>query len=474
MKGIVSSARRSLSGEDIYTIIGEGKVFISRSDKHLELYDSVEFTEDPQGDSKNPSIIVESRSPGSHAACFEAIGKMLSGSLSNSLLALGISQFDSIAEKMKGQMFAAAERIARSVESGSPIVLRFHNDGDGSSGAIAFYNAISSMQENFIGKLVSVSYRINKSISYAQSSLWSDKLFFNTFESVEKPLVIIIDFGTSEQSYEAIDSIKDIDLVWIDHHPLPKDFPLSKIPIYISPWLSGGDSNQTAGALACVLASMLTKMPEAKLKYLAELSRISLISDHSEFAPKSQIESEKALVLDHITSKKLRFSDSSEPSLTPKSMDEVLKDELKWKEMFRKAREQLDEAIRVGIKHAKHYKSTLGFKIVELDFGHVSALDYSILPGRYSSKLHDEMHDLLKEDVVLVVHYANNISIRLDKKISKSINLLEVIERMKEREPFVLNGGGHMEAASIKVENGYIEKALDILFEELGADRSPN
>ncbi len=470
MKGVVSSVRRSLSSDNIYTIIGDS-VVVASSDKVLNLYDSVEFQEEVRGDG-SVHISVQDAAAGDAQACSNAISRFVSANLSKNLLKVGITQFDSVTEKMRKEMFSAAERVIRSLASGSPIVLRFHNDGDGSSGAIAFFNAIASIQEGFSGRLVSVSYRINKSISYSQSSLWSDKLFFNSFESAEKPLVIIIDFGTSEQSYEAIDSLKDIDIVWIDHHPIPSDFPLSKIQIYISPWLHGGDSNQTAGAVACVLASILAKMPEEKLKYLAELSHISLVSDHSEFAPKEQEAVEKALVLDHITSKKLRYNDSSEPSLTPKSMDEVLKDELKWKEVFKRAREQLDEAIKTGIKHAKHYKSALGFKIVELDFGHVSALDYSILPGRYSSKLHDEIHDLLKEDVVLVVHYANNISIRLDKRISKSVNLLELIDRMKESDPYVLNGGGHMEAASIKVENGYLEKALDALFTELGADRS--
>jgi RecJ-like exonuclease len=471
MRGIVSAIRHSISGEELYTIIGENPA-VGSSDRVLKLYDAVEFNLDGHSREGHARIVVDSIEEGDKSAYSKEIERLVGENLSKELLKTNIKQFDSVIESMQEGMLAAEKRIIRSALSGSPIVVRFHNDGDGSSGAIALFRSLSKLQDTMQGKSVNISYRINKSIAYYASSLWNDKLFFNSFESAERPLVVIVDFGTSEQSIEAIEGADGIDLVWVDHHPIPKEFPLGKISIYISPWLHGGGSDQTAGAIACVLAYSLTKQSAKEVQGLQELAYISMISDHSAFAPKVQEAAEKALVLDHITSKKLRYEDVNEPSLTPKSMNAVLENPQKWKEVFKKAHEQLDEALRLGMKHAKHYKSALGFKIVELDFGHVSVLDYDILPGRYSSRLHDEVHELLNEDVVLIVHYANSISIRMDKKVSKSINILSIIDNMKANKDYVLNGGGHMEAASIKVADGYIDEALDALFTELGADRN--
>ncbi|MEM3227804.1 MAG: hypothetical protein QXK65_02570 [Candidatus Micrarchaeaceae archaeon] len=471
MKGIISSIRHSTSGEELCTIIGDGTYTVS-CDTSLKLYDSVEFELGEPGKSGYNKIEVNKLENSEKNGYEQELKKAEERLFSKRLLKTGIKRLDDVLDNMSEQIFAAGKRIIRNVASGAPIVIRFHNDGDGSSGAIALFRAISAILGDAQGKAINISYRINKSIAYSSSSLWSDKLFFNSFESIEKPLVVIIDFGTTEESYGAIASAIGIDFIWVDHHPIPQDFPVSSLPLYINPWQYRGDSNETAGAIACVLAATLGKQPQEALSRTQELALISMVSDHSEFAPSGQLTAEKALVLDHITSKRLRYGDMQEPALSPRSMSEVLSDDAKWKEVFKKARAQLDEALKAGIKHAKHYKSVRGFRIVELDFGHVSALDYEILPGRYSSKLHDEVSAVLNEDVVLIVHYANSISIRLGKKLSKSINILDIINRMKESKQYLLNGGGHMEAASIKVEEGHLEDALDALFTELGAERN--
>ncbi len=132
MKGVVSSVRRSLSSDNIYTIIGDS-VVVASSDKVLNLYDSVEFQEEVRGDG-SVHISVQDAAAGDAQACSNAISRFVSANLSKNLLKVGITQFDSVTEKMRKEMFSAAERVIRSLASGSPIVLRFHNDGDGSSG----------------------------------------------------------------------------------------------------------------------------------------------------------------------------------------------------------------------------------------------------------------------------------------------------------------------------------------------------
>ena len=103
-----------------------------------------------------------------------------------------------------------------------------------------------------------------------------------------------------------------------------------------------------------------------------------------------------------------------------------------------------------------------------LDFSHIAKLGYSYpLPGRYSSKLQAHMEALNNGSTITVIHYGNYISIRESRDISKKIRLLEIIERMKESGD-VLSGGGHSEAASIRIGEKGTQEVMKALLTEFG------
>lgn len=468
MEGIVTSVRHAQSGLNFYSVLcAEGrKIVRGECELKLNLYDVIEVENEKgsvDGVCSFSARFLESGTRKKYEKYLKEAMNVSHGQYKPQ--SIGIDKFDEFIGSVSNVLRNAADRLMASIMSGSPIVVRYHNDGDGASGAIGLFRAVAGIQGEIMSCKADVIWKANKGVSYSSSSHWSDLLMFNAYESAEKPLVVIIDFGTTKESENAITNSKGVEYIWLDHHPVPDGFPTGPIAFYINPWLHGYDSNVTAGAMACVFSSMLHPI-EVK-----ELSYISLISDHSDYAPGDKKLHEKALVLDYITSKKFRDEDNAPSSLHPKNMDSVMRDESKIDEIFRSASEQLDEAIKVGVKNAKHYSSLFGVKVVVLDFEHVSMLDYGILPGRYSTKLHDEVSKLVEGDVVLVVYYANNISVRMDKKVSGKVDILKIIEKLGEEHDYVVNGGGHKEAASIRIEYGQTSNALNDLLAELGVKK---
>ncbi len=468
MEGIVTSIRHSQSGLNFYSVLcaDDTRIVGGECELKFNLYDVIEV-EDVKGNADGVCSFSARFLEAGNRKKYEKYLKD-TGSVSrvqSKPQPIGIEKFDEFMGSVSDTLKNSANRLMASIISGSPVVVRYHNDGDGASGAIGLFRAVTGIQSKLFSCKANVIWKANKGVSYSSSSHWSDLLMFNAYESAEKPLVVIVDFGTTKESENAITNSKGVEYIWLDHHPVPAGFPTSPIAFYINPWLHGYDSNVTAGAMACVFSSMLHPV-DAK-----ELSYISLISDHSDYAPEDKKLREKALVLDYITSKKFRDEDSAPSSLHPKSMDSVMRDESKIDEIFRSASEQLDEAIKVGVKNAKRYSSLSGVRVVVLDFEHVSMLDYGILPGRYSTKLHDEVSKFIEGDVVLIVYYASNISVRMDKKVSGKIDILKIIEKLGEEHDYVVNGGGHKEAASIRVEYGQTYNALNDLLAELGVKK---
>ena len=108
-----------------------------------------------------------------------------------------------------------------------PILVRFHNDVDGLSGAYALHNAL--LQTRKRGGTVdyepNVTWRMHGGVTYNREDATTDIMTCNNFESAEKPLLIILDFGTSLDSNPGIELIRErFDVIWLDHHPIMEKF----------------------------------------------------------------------------------------------------------------------------------------------------------------------------------------------------------------------------------------------------------
>ncbi len=455
IKGIVTAIKIAPSPpNNLYTIAGQNSLTTVKSTILLDLNEKVIVKD---------SIVVDGTAmKKEYSALLEHNSGIFAESKKpkKSNTEMKIEHFRKQTEKMLPKLDEAAKRIVRNLVTGAPIIVRFHNDCDGSSGAIGLWKAFEAIAGSIGHDNRNVSWRMNRSIAYKKEDFYLDSMFFDSYQSVERPLLIASDFGTSDESEAAIElSSRKFDTLWIDHHPIYEKFPRQKIGMYINPWDFGGDSDYTAGMLSCVLAERLVDIN------LELLKNASLIGDFSAHADRSQSEAQKvAVVLDHLTNKK---GDDEGPS--PRSMDAIVSDKKKLAQTFDRASEIMNEAVELGVKNVKKHKTRDGVMVYVLDFKHIAGNSDYPLPGRYSSTLQRKFEEMSGNMVMTVVHYGNYVSMRLSKDAAKKIDLLKIIDDMKDASEHVVRGGGHHAAASMMCDKDKRDEVVALLLEQLGA-----
>jgi RecJ-like exonuclease len=358
---------------------------------------------------------------------------------------------------MLGDLVLAAETVMRAFISGAPMIVRFHGDGDGVAGAMALYRALNGVVASGLSSERQVSWQLNKDVVYSREAFYSDRLLFASFRSAEKPLLVIIDFGTHIDSNDAIAMAeKSCDVVWIDHHTLPEAFDPGKRSIYINPFNYGSDSRLSAGLTASVIGEIIGAD-------CADLMEAALISDHSACADYANLKARKAaLVIDYMITRR----DSDASSL--RKIEAVVGDRQKLEETYAKVGGMLDEAIGIGAKVARKYRTAAGIEIYVVDFRKVKDGDYPP-PGRFASELQYHIESLTGKPAITAVYYSSYISVRVSKSVSKSVGLIGIIEKIKEDTLGAVGGGGHMEAASLKAGSHDTQNVLRMLLDKLGA-----
>ncbi len=360
----------------------------------------------------------------------------------------GIAGLDKITEKMKEKMRSAAHLLAMKLYTSAPIVVRFHNDTDGSSGAYCLFKSISEMLgANGIKAKPSITWRMHGGIAYSKADAEHDILYANGFSSIEKPLLVIIDFGTSKDSNEGIEALSNkFDIIWLDHHPIEEGFLGTSLEHYINPWGFGGDSEYTAGFLACEFSKYLSSFD------VHDMECASLIGDFSTFARNEERASKLALLLELITSDKRVAFKAIDQNLTPAEIDSILYDKKKFEELVSYASTKMDEALDSAMHVAKVYKGE-NVDIYVADFKKVRGEDLSMrypLPGRFASKLVGKIEELSDKPVVLLLHFGGTISIRQSRALNEKVDLTKVAKAAKESMHSVSAAGGHKSAISIR------------------------
>lgn len=451
--GIVTSVRLSSNPlENTYNVI-DGKSEQLISEMQLELYEKVTI-ENGAIKSSNGMCTKEE-----YETSISLIKEQAAVQTNINNIKLSGKEYEKVARAIMPALSQAAQLLVRSFVSGAPIVVRFHNDGDGSAGGIAIFRALSKLQKEFFRGERNVSWQMNKSIAYTIESFYLDKMLFDSYKSTEKPLIIITDFGTSSESVDAIKLANgNCNIIWLDHHVPYASFPKEMISNYINVFDFGGDSNFTAGLMSSLFAEVVANVEVEDLKEAA------LISDYSAYADfKNEKGMKDSIILDFLT------STGRETYGKPKQMDVILTDKEKSESTYTHASAQLEEAILTGMHNLKNYKTSNGINVCILDFSHVAKLKFDYpLPGRYTSKLQERLETANNGSTITIVHYGNYISVRLSRDISDSVKLLEVIERMKVATNGAVSGGGHHQAASIRAARENMDEIMHLFLAELG------
>lgn len=450
MEGIVSCVRHSAG--NTYTIVaaedGEFRAYEMKGDFTLNPGEVVEVKEEGP-------LPAEGSDP---KAQIEKIEKAIDGIIERTLIRnpykTGIEEIDAATAKMWERLLSASKLFLRKAMLGAPIVVRFHNDADGSSGAVGLYRGMMKLAEAVKAK-PNAAWIMHRGVTYTERDAEWDTLVVNGYSSVEKPLLFIIDFGTSTGSNEGIDEIDGrFEVIWLDHHPIEEGFLGEKLANYINPWRFGSDSGYTAGLFACIFSHAFSDADTKDMEYA------SLVGDYSRFAPKDGTGLEASTILDLITSdpKILAKADSN---VAPSEIDAALSDPEKRSELYNYARMRLEEALDSAFRSMKTIKAGSA-DIFVLDYGEMRSSDSKYpLPGRFSSRLLGRIEEGGRRPAMVIVHFNSYISMRVSGSISEIVDIPGVISTMKKLHVEAIeSGGGHKNAASIKIAVGEDKKAV--------------
>lgn len=458
-EGVVTAIRFGATDADnIYTIVSES-VMQLKSGIRLELYDRVAVRTDAG------SVEVDLLGRG-EAEC--------QGLIDGIVNSMGIAEpstaylKDSGADAMKRlapEMKEAARTFLRALVSGAPMIVRFHNDGDGGDGALALYMAVEELKARLRLESDSIVWIMNPGVSYKTDLFYSDALLMNGYISAVRPVITIIDFGTSPDSSESVRMARGkYDFVWLDHHPI-NGFDYSPIGHYASPWLEGGDSNLTAGVLACCFAEMMSGINASLFK------KASLISDHSSYADYSDKRAaDVAMVVDALT---VKPEAPSGQRITPKYMAGVLGDRAKFEEILHDVVSQFSEALEIGLKKSKRHTSQSGIAVYTFDYSAIADEGFRyVTKGKFSTRLQDMLEEKSGERTVTLVYDKGTISVRMSKNVAPEVGIIRIINEMIEEADYVDSGGGHNEAASIRTDSSHMKELLSLMLDKLGVTRS--
>jgi len=336
---------------------------------------------------------------------------------------------DEVTQKLVPKIKALAEKLKEAKRTGRFVLLRFHHDADGISGAFALSEILrlSAYQQNSAVYSVKDAVRDLSNLSHE-----------------EKPLVILLDFGLNEQSAEGLALLKaaGMELVVIDHHP-PFEKSMKIADFFLTPWEFSNEedaSKYVAGYLASEVARACGFDAE-------EYAKTACAGDKSNLLGQHEIAVKRALVLDFLAANSsfgnnLRFYRS------------VLAKEELFSSMYSQANERIDEAADAVMRELREVKA--GETII-----YVVKLERVVRKGEFpnASKITTRIHDRLKRETPLMILgiCGRSVIMRLnDAAITKGLAANSIAERLMDTmKDFVHSGGGHKKAGAIRVEEGY-------------------
>lgn len=357
----------------------------------------------------------------------------------------GNADVDRITLGMKEKLEKIAALIVRKTLLSAPTIVRFHNDADGSGGAYALYLSIRKFASEHSLRTNTI-WLMQRGVSYSEQDAQSDILITNNYSCIEKPLLVIIDFGTNTESNAGIDKVADrFDIAWLDHHPIVPEFKGLTLPNYINTWQFNGDSNYTAGLLTSVMCKSFSEIDTS------EMEGASLIGDYSDYA--TQKGAELSALLDFITSDLQAIYGPGKMNVTAQEIDAIVTNKDRSRELLEYANMRMEEAIDNGLKSIKKY-SLRNANLAVLDFEDIRSEDSKYpLPGRYASKLLDKLDERGMKRTILVVSVGSYLLMRIDKELCADFDLTKAMEEMRNRYPDeIAGGGGHRCAGSIKLK----------------------
>ena len=400
-------------------------------------------------------------------------------------------------DKLRDRMRLAAKAIRRAIFDGRSILVRHHADADGICAGVAMEKAViplirdinpgSDAEWHFFKRAPS------KAPFYEVEDVVKDLSF--ALEDRERhgqklPLIVLLDNGSTEEDILALIKAKiyDIEIVVIDHH-YPGVVENERVAVddyvdvHVNPYLVGGNSEITAGALAFEVAKMIN--PEVK-EDLMHLPGIAAVGDHasSDEAQKyieiadskgySREDLERIATVVDFEAFYLRFMNGRGIIDTILGLANRDKHVKLVEALYKESEKRVKNQLRAALPNLKTQKLPNGVIFNVLDVEKYAFKFTYPAPGKTTGYVHDTMVKKYGEETPIVtLSYGPDFGvIRATDAVNEmfGFNLNTIIVKLEKEIPEAgIDGGGHECAGSLKFVEGLSKKVLGAFAREIAA-----
>lgn len=407
-----------------------------------------------------------------------------------------------ILNKLKPRMIEAARRIRRAILEGRSILVRHHADADGICAGIAMEKAVVPLLREISPEKDAEWYYFKRSPSKAPFYEMEDvvkDLSFALEDQVRHgqklPLIVLMDNGSTEEDLLALIQAKiyDIEIIVIDHH-FPCEVIDGKVEVdefvdvHVNPYLVGGDSQITAGALGAEVANIINNDVGELISHLPGIAAVGDHANSKESDRYIEIAGEKNYTkedLDKVAAcidfeaYYLRFMNGRGIMDTILNVDNQDKHKKLVKELHKAYQKKVDIQLKATLPNIKQSKLDNGILFNVLDIEKYAHRFTFPAPGKTCGFVHDE---ILKENIrdtgkseddipILTLSYGPDFGvIRATSAVNKifGFNLNEIIIKLQDAiKEAGIDGGGHECAGSIKFLEGLSDEVLSEFAQEI-------
>ena len=410
-----------------------------------------------------------------------------------------------VLNRLKPKMREAAQKIRRAILDGRTILLRHHNDADGICSGVAMEKAIIPLIEYVNPSNDAQYYYFKRSPSKAPFYELEDVVKDLSFalEDQERhgqklPLIVLLDNGSTEEDIVALMQAKiyDIEVVVIDHHSpgdlITKDERNGEIygatvavdeyvDTHVNPYLVGGDSQLTAGALATEVAHIINPSVKDVIKHLPAVAALGDRAECGEVYQYLEIAEEKGFSKEHLAKIAecvdfeayfLRFMNGRGIMDTILAVDNIDKHDKMIDALYKEYQKRIDTQLKAALPNIEktQFENGIYFNIIDVEkYAHKFTFP---APGKTCGFVHDKIINELGEDkpIVTLGHGPDFGVFRATDAVNEQygFNVNDIVSVLAERVPSAgIDGGGHECAGSIKYIEGLGEDVLTELVKEI-------
>ncbi len=412
-----------------------------------------------------------------------------------------------VLNRLKPKMREAAHKIRRAILDGRTILLRHHNDADGICAGVAMEKALIPLIEYANPSNDAQYYYFKRSPSKAPFYELEDVVKDLSFalEDQERhgqklPLIVLLDNGSTEEDIVALMQAKiyDIEVVVIDHHS-PGELLTTEIrdgeivgatvavdeyvDTHVNPYLVGGDSQLTAGALACEVAHIIN--PAVK-DLIMHLPAVAALGDHAESGEVYQyleLAAQKGFTKEHLAQIAecvdfeayfLRFMNGRGIMDTILAVDNLDKHDKMIDALYKEYLKRVDTQLKAAMPNIQktQFENGIYFNVIDVEkYAHKFTFP---APGKTCGFVHDRIIKELGEDkpIVTLGHGPDFGVFRATDAVNEEygFNVNDIVSVLAQKVPSAgIDGGGHECAGSIKYIEGLSEEVLSELLKEIQA-----